>query len=121
MIIKKLMLSLCLCLAVTPVHSSANFWDYFKSAPVFDPYDTTTQAQLVALFGACAMVLGSVMAARDKHEESPVSATIETVAGLCYIPMGALMIIFAGDIIDAKGTLVQLIKEEFAKQRAPVC
>lgn len=98
-----------------PMSNNASALDYFKNVPTFDPYNKTTQAQFVALFGVCGIVLGSFMAARDKEGEHPVYATIETVAGLCYVPVGFLMVLFAGDIIEAKSALVDLIKEEFAK------
>ena len=116
MVIKKFLLSLCVCAMIMPTESNANYLDYFKSAPLFDPYDKTTQAQLVALFGLGAIAIGALMAAREKQDEHPVRATIETIVGIVNMHMGVLMILFAGDIIDAKGALVKLIQEEFAKQ-----
>lgn len=116
MILKKLLLSLCVFAMIVPTESNAHFSDYFKSAPLFDPYDKTTQAQLVALFGLWSIIVGSLMAAREKQDEHPARATIETIAGVVNIHMGVLMVLFAGDIIDAKGALVKLIQEAFAKQ-----
>lgn len=116
MVIKKFLLSLCVLAMIVPTESNANYFDYFKSAPLFDPYDKTTQAQLVALFGLWGIIVGSLMAVREKDKEHPVRATIETIAGIVNMHMGVLMILFAGDIIDAKGALVKLIQEEFEKQ-----